>query len=186
MSAVLLFTPVEAVTACCVDVHQARVCGRPHLQYGSSGVAEAAYQAPACFPCASFPVAEILGTTVGIGWLWVRRALCGSNAKRCSAVTVCREQLSGNEPEPQAYGQGCSGGGNVTFLTQHTEAGVSQESLSRAGVQSPPTAGLSGHGEGCTWLPWVLEAIGFQVCAPGWSFCLLWAGLAGCMPLVFW
>lgn len=61
------------MAACGVDVHQARICVRPHLRYGLCGLAEAAYQAPACFPCASFPAAEILGTTVGVGWLWVRQ-----------------------------------------------------------------------------------------------------------------
>lgn len=60
-----------------------------------------------------------------------------------------------SEPEPQAYGQGCSVGGRKCDIpdTLHTEAGVSQESLSRPGVQSPPVAGLcghGGHGEGCS------------------------------------
>jgi len=70
-----------------------------------------------------------------------------------------------SEPEPQAYGQGCSVGGRKCDIpdTLHTEAGVSQESLSRPGVQSPPVAGLcghGGHGEGCsarradTWQWW--------------------------------
>lgn len=111
----LLFTPAKAVAACCVDVHQARVCGRPHLQYGLSGVAGAAYQeAPACFPCASFHGAEILGTTVGIAWLWMRQRPLQQQCKEvfCSdsvmGLRCRRKQLSGNEPESKAYGEGCS------------------------------------------------------------------------------